>query len=284
MSRSGKKTAPYKESSAQTGADCIYAQEAKRWKLLTREEEKALATKCVWDSGNQIPVHVRNSREEFFKRNMRLVISMSKKYGTATPGVTQADLIQEGSIGLMRAIEKFDHTRGVKFSTYAVWWIRQAMTRTVYQTSSLVRLPTNVISSRYKLIRIMNSPEYAGIREYETRAGVINKISEDTGWEVSYIEKLLDAPFVRSTTDDEILDTIPDSHANTETMDLDLDFTLVSERVNKTFKEQSVPDRDVSIFWDWITNSYSLSEIGLKHGITRERTRQVVLSLISRCS
>ena len=116
--------------------------------LLTKQQEVELATRMrvAKDAGDQRGFAA--ARDEFIRTNLRLVISIAKKFGNC--GVPMSDLVQEGNIGLMTAVEKFDPTMDVKFSTYATWWIKQAVIRTIYTQSNPIRIPINLSEAIYR--------------------------------------------------------------------------------------------------------------------------------------
>src|SRR4029078_2781007 len=121
----------------------LYLREIGKIPLLTPEEELALAKKVV--SGD------KRAKDAMPEPNMRLVVSIAKKY--VGRGLDLLDLIQEGNTGLLRAVEKFDYTKGYKFSTYATWWIRQAITRAIADQARTIRIPVHMVETINKLIR-----------------------------------------------------------------------------------------------------------------------------------
>src|SRR5206468_5167554 len=121
----------------------LYLREIGKIPLLTAEEELALAKKVV--SGD------KRAKDAMAEANMRLVVSIAKKY--IGRGLDLLDLIQEGNTGLLRAVEKFDYTKGYKFSTYATWWIRQAITRAIADQARTIRIPVHMVETINKLIR-----------------------------------------------------------------------------------------------------------------------------------
>ncbi|MCA9891305.1 MAG: sigma-70 family RNA polymerase sigma factor, partial [Anaerolineae bacterium] len=121
-----------------------YLKEIGRVKLLTAEEEVKLAK--MIEEGKMI------GKKKLIEANLRLVVSVAKKY--IGRGLSLLDLIQEGNIGLMRAVEKFDYRRGFKFSTYATWWIRQAITRAIADQARTIRIPVHMVETINRLIRV----------------------------------------------------------------------------------------------------------------------------------
>ena len=117
----------------------MYLKEIGKTPLLTGKEEKELAKRIV--QGDE------EARQQLIKANLRLVVSIAKRYVYRTPNLSISDLIQEGNIGLSRAVEKFDYRRGFKFSTYATWWIRQAITRALADQARTIRIPVHMIET-----------------------------------------------------------------------------------------------------------------------------------------
>ncbi|MEK7212274.1 MAG: sigma-70 family RNA polymerase sigma factor, partial [Patescibacteria group bacterium] len=122
----------------------VYLREIGKTPLLIKAEERELAKRAV--SGDE------EARQKLMKANLRLVVSIAKRYANRTPNLSILDLIQEGNIGLSRAVEKFDYRKGFKFSTYATWWIRQAITRALADQSRTIRIPVHMVEtiSKYK--------------------------------------------------------------------------------------------------------------------------------------
>src|SRR3990167_6986047 len=124
----------------------MYLREIGKVPLLTQKEEISIAGRII--NGDE------EAKQELISANLRLVVSIAKKYAYRTPQLTILDLIQEGNIGLFRAVEKFDATRGYKFSTYATWWIRQAITRAIADQSRTIRIPVHMVETitKYKQV------------------------------------------------------------------------------------------------------------------------------------
>jgi RNA polymerase sigma factor (sigma-70 family) len=241
----------------------FYLKEATKHKLLTKEEESSLArrTKGTGEAARQ-------AKEEFFLRNMRLVVAAARRFGRT--GSPQVDLIQEGSIGLMRAIEKYDPEKGFRFSTYASWWIRQAILRYAYSYEE-IRLPGHVSSSRNLLNRILR--DYPGITDQE--------IIQKTGFSPKFLEVLKALPRVDSLEESlfegsefSLGESIPDE--SQEPMDKTFQKTQLVHVLEQALKE--VPERDREIYWSWSLEGETLQTIAVRWGITRERVRQIVVS------
>ena len=180
-----------------TSAVHLYLKEIGNYSVLTQKEEQELAKKMK--EGDE------DAKEKFIKANLRLVVSIAKKYKSEKMDLLE--LIQEGNIGLIKAVEMFDHTKGFKFSTYATWWIKQAITRAVTNSRSLIRIPQHVqdLINKYQGFQ---SDFYQENMRYATNLEVASelKISVDTVLEIqSYTlgEISLDAPI--SSEDDSVL-------------------------------------------------------------------------------
>ena len=128
----------------------MYLREIGRIKLLTYEQELALAKRIIQEDGNDDD-DAEDARQELAEANLRLVVSIAKKY--VGRGMLFLDLIQEGNMGLIKAVEKFDYTKGFKFSTYATWWIRQSITRAIADQARTIRIPVHMVETINKLIR-----------------------------------------------------------------------------------------------------------------------------------
>src|SRR3990167_22567 len=133
----------------EAGSDSVqmYLREIGQYPLLRGEEEAELAKKI--EKGDE------SARQKLMLSNLRLVVSIAKKYASRSPNLTMLDLIQEGNIGLSRAVEKFDYKRGYKFSTYATWWIRQAITRALADQARTIRIPVHMIETINKYQQVV---------------------------------------------------------------------------------------------------------------------------------
>ena len=217
-----------------------------------------------------------NAREVLINANLRLVVSNAKKY--LGRGMSMLDLIQEGSIGLMRATEKYEQRRGFKFSTYATWWIRQAITRAVADQSRTIRLPVHVGETINRLMRTA-----ANIQQKTGRDASPDDIADELQMPAEKVRRILDASRqtlsletpVGNDGDANLADFIEDYHgatpAETATQ------TLLRERLNDALTR--LPERERRIiqlrFGLEDGRSRTLEEVGREFGITRERTRQI---------
>ena len=248
----------------------MYLREIGRTPLLTGNEEKELAKKI--EKGDI------ESRNKLIQANLRLVVSIAKRYVGRSPNLTLLDLIQEGNLGLARAVDKFDYRRGFKFSTYATWWIRQAITRALADQSRTIRIPVHMVETISKFTQVKRHllqdlgreplPEELAM-EMEMDVAKINhilKISQDT---VS-----IDAQ-IGEEEDSRLADFIEDQEAVTPAE------AATSELLKENIKEvlEFLTPREQKIlrmrFGLDDGHGHTLEETGQEFGVTRERIRQI---------
>jgi len=262
------------ESLGSTDGLTLFMNRAGRYALLTAAEEVALAKRI--ERGDAA------AKERMINSNLRLVVSIAKRYqGRDVPLL---DLIQEGVIGLNRAVEKFDWRRGFKFSTYATWWIRQACQRAVSNQSATIRVPVHVHERRVKLARA-SSQLQARLGREPTR----EELAEASGLSLQHVEEALDvaeAPVslnqgIGSADDGEFGDLFSDPTASDP-----------EEEAADSFRRQAVrravaklPERERRILelrFGFDGETESLEKIGKELGITRERVRQLERDALAR--
>ena len=244
-----------------------YLQEIGKEELLTVDEEVELA--------QLIRKGDRKALERLTKANLRFVVSVAKQY--QNQGLTLPDLINEGNVGLIKAAEKFDETRGFKFISYAVWWIRQSILQAIAEQSRIVRLPLNQVGSVNKINKALNKFE----QENERRPS-IEEIAATTDIPEEKVDDALkantrhvsvDAPF----SDDDsgsMLDVMTDSNA--PSVDKELLMESLREELRKVLDTLKERERLVIKHYYGIdTQEKTLEEIGSKYGLTRERVRQI---------
>jgi RNA polymerase primary sigma factor len=245
-----------------------YLQEIGREDLITAEDEVELAQKIK--QGDQIAL------EKLVKANLRFVVSVSKQY--QNQGLTLPDLINEGNLGLIKAAQRFDETRGFKFISYAVWWIRQSILQAIAEQARIVRLPLNQVGSLNRINKAFSKLEQEFEREpseqeiaesLEIDQEKVNESRKISGRHVS-----VDAPF-KDNEDGTLLDVLSnDSSPNT-------DVTLMTEslqrEIDRSLSTLTDRERDVIklFFGIGIPHPLSLEEIGEKFELTRERVRQI---------
>ena len=245
-----------------------YLQEIGREDLITVEEEVELAQRIR--AGDRIAL------EKLTRANLRFVVSVAKQY--QNQGLSLPDLINEGNLGLIKAAEKFDETRGFKFSSYAVWWIRQSILQALAEQSRIVRLPLNQVGSLNKINKAFSKFEQENERKPspEELADVldipVDKIADTM--KVSGRHISVDAPFVEGE-DNSLLDVmINDDSPNA-------DRVLINESLSKEIERVlafTLSDRERDIvkkFFGIGVTEMTLEEIGDEFGLTRERVRQI---------
>lgn len=251
-----------------------YLQEIGHEELLSVDEEVELAQK--------IKKGDRRALERLTRANLRFVVSVAKQY--QNQGLSLPDLINEGNVGLIKAAEKFDETRGFKFISYAVWWIRQSILQAIAEQSRIVRLPLNQVGSVNKINRELNKFE----QEHERRPSV-DEIADRIDLPEDKIEEAMkvnnrhvsmDAPFVDGE-DNSLLDVLADN-------DMPMaDKALVQESLRKEIDRaiELLNDREqkvVRAFFGIGSPEMTLEEIGEKYNLTRERVRQIKEKAIRR--
>ncbi|MEZ5013718.1 MAG: sigma-70 family RNA polymerase sigma factor [Chitinophagales bacterium] len=246
-----------------------YLQEIGKVDLVTAEEEVTLAQRIK--QGDQIAL------EKLVKANLRFVVSVAKQY--QHNGLSLNDLINEGNVGLVKAAQKFDETKGFKFISYAVWWIRQSIMQALAEQSRLVRLPLNKVGSLSKINKAFSELEQKYEREptSEELAEVLELAPEEikNTLSVSTRHVSVDAPF-DDGENSSLLDVL--ENRDTERTDEKLDYThslkVETERTLATLTER---ERDVIklFFGIGVPYAMTLEDIGEEFGLTRERVRQI---------
>ena len=239
-----------------------YLQEIGREDLVSIEEEIELA--------QRIRKGDRKALERLTKANLRFVVSVAKQY--QNQGLSLPDLINEGNLGLIKAAAKFDETRGFKFISYAVWWIRQSILQAIAEQSRIVRLPLNQVGSVNKINRLLNKFE----QENERRPSV-----EELSSQIDLPEEIsVDAPFVEGE-DNSLLDVLINDDA--PTTDRSLVLESLHTEIKSALKGLNERERNVlEAFYGIDQPEMTLEEIGVKYGLTRERVRQIKEKAIRR--
>ncbi len=251
-----------------------YLQEIGKEELVTVEEEVELA--------QRIKKGDRKALEKLTRANLRFVVSVAKPY--PNQGLSLPDLINEGNVGLIKAAEKFDETRGFKFISYAVWWIRQSILQAIAEQSRIVRLPLNQIGSVNKINKVLNKFE----QENERRPS-IEEISEEVDLPEDKVDDALkvntrhvsvDAPFAEGD-DNSLLDVLVNNDA--PMADKSLVLESLRAEINTALKDLNERERNViEAFFGINQPEMTLEEIGAKYGLTRERVRQIKEKAIRR--
>ncbi len=245
-----------------------YLQDIGRVDLLTVEEEVELAQRIK--KGDQ------EALEKLTEANLRFVVSVAKQY--QHQGLSLPDLINEGNLGLMKAAKKFDETRGFKFISYAVWWIRQSILQALAEQSRIVRLPLNQVGAVNKIYRF-----FAEFQQEYSREPTIKEISEALDISVKKIDQIMKAAGKHMSMDAP-LTSDSDSNSLVDIMENDgidpSDNMLIKESLLKEIERalSTLPEREAIIikhFFGVNGEEMSLREIGEELGLTRERVRQL---------
>lgn len=252
-----------------------YLQEIGREELITAEEEVILAVKIR--AGDQVAL------EKLTKSNLRFVVSVAKQY--QNQGLSLPDLINEGNLGLIKAAKRFDETRGFKFISYAVWWIRQSILQALAEQSRIVRLPLNQVGSLNKINKAYSRLEQQFEREpsAEELADMldlpIDKVSDTM--KVSGRHVSMDAPFANGEESSllDVLVNLDSPKADTGLMNESL-----SKEIDRALSTLTERERDVVklFFGIGLNHGLTLEEIGDKFDLTRERVRQIKEKAIRR--
>jgi RNA polymerase primary sigma factor len=262
----------YTKTSGQYDSIQMYLKEIGQYPLIMAHEEKELAKRI--ENGDE------EAKNLLARANLRLVVSIAKKYVGRSPDLTLLDLIQEGNLGLFKAVDKFDWTKGYKFSTYATWWIRQAITRALADQSRTIRVPVHMVETiaKYKQVfrRLSQDlgrepmPEEISVEmdlELE-KVYTIEKIDQNT---VSLESPVGDEGEEKSTLSDFLADDTVSSP------DQDASHRILKDQVNAILNDLSEKERKILELRHGLLDGiqHTLEEVGKKFGVTRERIRQI---------
>jgi RNA polymerase primary sigma factor len=256
----------------------MYLREIGKIPLLSQEEEMKLAKKVV--KGN------KKAKDKMAEANMRLVVSIAKRYSGR--GLDFLDLIQEGNTGLLRAVEKFDPDKGFKFSTYATWWIRQAITRAIADQARTIRIPVHMVETINKLLRTQRR-----LTQELNREPTINELSKEMDMEVDKIKYVMKIKQDISSLDDTIgRDSEDEDSALGNFVEDDNAVKPEDAAARQLLKEQiseilhNLSDREQKIlrmrFGLDGGRSHTLEEVGQEFDVTRERIRQIEAKAINK--
>jgi RNA polymerase primary sigma factor len=246
----------------------MYLREIGKVALLTAEEEVTLA--------KQMEEGDIRAKQKLTDANLRLVVSIAKKY--IGRGMLFLDLIQEGNLGLIRAVEKFDYRKGFKFSTYATWWIRQAITRAIADQARTIRVPVHMVETINKMVRISRQlVQRLGREPTDEEISTEMEIDPSRVEEIRRIAQLpvsLETP-IGEEEDSQLGDFIEDR--DLPSPDEAAAGHLLHEQIEDMLSALSLREREVLHFRFGLEDghSYTLEEVGRKFGVTRERIRQI---------
>jgi RNA polymerase primary sigma factor len=270
----------YSRSDSQYDSIQMYLREIGKYPLLNGEQERSLA-KRITEGDDE-------ARNLLARANLRLVVSIAKKYVGRSPDLTLLDLIQEGNLGLFKAVDKFDFTKGFKFSTYATWWIRQAITRALADQSRTIRIPVHMVETiaKYKQVSRRLSQDLGReplAEEVALEMGVdvekiyqIEKIDQDT---VS-----LESPVGSDDGEDKSVlgDFIKDDKILSP--DQEVARRILADQLREILDELSPKEREILKLRHGLEDGiyHTLEEVGKKFGVTRERIRQIEAKALER--
>ena len=253
----------------------LYLREIGRVPLLTADEELALALRM--EQGDQ------DAKKELAEANLRLVVSIARRY--VGRGMSLLDLIQEGNLGLIKAVEKFDYKKGFKFSTYATWWIRQAITRAIADQARTIRIPVHMVETINKLIRVSRQLlQELGREPTPAEIGKEMGFSEE---KVREIQKISQDPVSLETP----IGEEEDSHLGDFIEDHDApapadaaSYAMLREKLNEVLAGLSMRERKVLELRFGLKDGRqrTLEEVGQFFGVTRERIRQIEAKALRR--
>jgi RNA polymerase primary sigma factor len=247
----------------------MYLKEIGKVPLLSMEEEVELATKMVDDGDEQ-------AKSRLVEANLRLVVSIAKRY--VGRGMLFLDLIQEGNLGLIKAVEKFDYTKGFKFSTYATWWIRQAITRAIADQARTIRIPVHMVETINKLMRIQRQ-----LIQELGREPQLEELSKEMNMPIDKVKEImkiaqepvsLETP-IGEEEDSHLGDFIPDDE--TPAPADEAAFILLKEQLDGVLTTLTPREEKVLRLRFGLDDgrARTLEEVGTEFGVTRERIRQI---------
>jgi RNA polymerase primary sigma factor len=255
-------------SIAESKAIDLYLKEISKLPLITADEEVTLA--------RQIQTGSKAALDKLITANLRFVVSVAKQY--QNQGLSLIDLINEGNVGLIKAAHRFDETRGFKFISYAVWWIKQAIRQALDEKAKTVRLPLNKAADIMKL-----SKARFKLNQIHKREPSASELAEETTFTVTYISDLMryassdvsfDSPFA-SGEDSTLLDVMP--NGDTPNPDKELMDESLKMEIERAFSKLTQREAEVVRLYFGIGREHSLTleEIGERFDLTRERVRQI---------
>lgn len=251
----------------------VYLKEIGQYPLISSEQEVSLAKRIL--KGD------KEAKEILMKANLRLVVSTAKKYAMRSQDLTLLDLIQEGNVGLHKAVEKFDHTKGFKFSTYATWWIRQAITRALADQSRTIRIPVHMVETIAKYKQV-----YRRLAQDIGREPTADEIASEMGIEVEKVRMVesinqdtvsLEKPVGDSDESDR--STLGDFIADDKILSPQQEASrrILQDQIKEILNDLSEKERQIIIMRNGLDGGtpHTLEEVGQHFQVTRERIRQI---------
>lgn len=252
----------------------MYLREIGQYPLLTAQEERDLAKRITQGD--------TEAKNLLARANLRLVVSIAKKYVGRSSDLSLLDLIQEGNLGLFKAVDKFDYTKGYKFSTYATWWIRQAITRALADQSRTIRIPVHMVETIAKYKQVVRRLEQALGRD-----PMPEEVAAEMGVEVEKVYQIesinqetlsLEAPISSSSDDDDSSargDFVADS--SLPSPDQETSHKILVEQLKQILNDLSPKERKILAMRHGLEDGiyHTLEEVGQEFGVTRERIRQI---------
>jgi RNA polymerase primary sigma factor len=270
----------YSRNDSQYDSIQMYLREIGKYPLLNAQQERDLAKRILSGDGE--------ARNLLARANLRLVVSIAKKYVGRSPDLTLLDLIQEGNLGLFKAVDKFDYSKGFKFSTYATWWIRQAITRALADQSRTIRIPVHMVETiaKYKQISRRLSQDLG-------RDPLAEEIALEMGIDVAkvyQIEKIdqdtvsLESPV--GSDDEDGKSTLGDFVKDDKILSPDQEVArrILADQLHEILDELSPKEREILKLRHGLEDGiyHTLEEVGKKFGVTRERIRQIEAKALER--
>jgi len=259
------------ESDAPLDPVQMYLKEIGKISFVTAEQERELAKRI--EKGDE------EAKKRLARANLRLVVSIAKRYVGRSPNLTLLDLIQEGNLGLFRAVEKFDWRRGYKFSTYATWWIRQAITRALADQARTIRIPVHMIEtiSRYTQVRRRLLQDLG-------REPLAEEVAAEMGLEVDKVRHIqrisqetvsLETPVGEDDEDSVLAEFVEDEKVPPPSVDAAR--TLLRERLQEILDDLAPREQKILALRFGLEDgvTHTLEEVGAEFGVTRERIRQI---------
>jgi len=261
----------YKQSGSSFDSIQMYLKEIGQYPLISASEEKMLAKRILANDSE--------ARNLLAKSNLRLVVSIAKKYVGRSKDLTLLDLIQEGNLGLFKAIEKFDPSKGFKFSTYATWWIRQAITRALADQSRTIRIPVHMVETIAKYKQVVRK-----LVQDLGRAPLAEEIAMEMGLPIEKVYVIqninqevvsLENPLGDDDEKSTLGDFLPDEKISSPSQDASL--RILRDQIREILNDLSPKERKILEMRHGLADGimHTLEEVGQEFGVTRERIRQI---------